>query len=109
MLPPLTTIWYLGAGPPTADKKEVTRVARLGEKEVRLTCPMSGFPAPIISWTKGKEDITNYEWIRYKTVRKSLRIRDVAKEDTGIYVCKGTNGFGSEEIRIDLIVIGKKG
>ena len=28
-------------------------------------------------------------------------------EDTGIYTCKGTNGFGSEEIRIDLIVIGK--
>ena len=28
-------------------------------------------------------------------------------DDTGIYICKGTNGFGSEEIRIDLIVIGK--
>ena len=28
-------------------------------------------------------------------------------EDTGIYTCKGTNGFGSEEIRIDLIVIGE--
>ena len=44
---------------------------------------------------------------RFKTTKKNLKIKPVMIEDTGIYICKGTNGFGSEEIRIDLIVIGK--
>ena len=75
--------------------------------EVKLHCPISGLPEPIIDWTKDKETINSYAWARFRPVKKSLRIKDVAKEDTGIYVCKGTNGFGSEEIRIDLIVIGE--
>ena len=44
---------------------------------------------------------------RFKTQKKNLKIKPVMPDDTGIYICKGTNGFGSEEIRIDLIVIGK--
>ncbi len=32
----------------------------------------------------------------------------MTKDDTGTYVCKGTNGFGSTEAQIDLIVIGKQ-
>ena len=44
---------------------------------------------------------------RFKTQKRNLKIRPVQLEDTGIYTCKGTNGFGSEEIRIDLIVIGE--
>ena len=43
-----------------------------------------------------------------ETWRKELEdILDVAKEDSGVYVCKGINGFGSEEVQIELIVIGK--
>lgn len=91
-------------GPPIAEKKELKKIARLGE-DVRLICPMSGHPVPLIDWTKDKEAITSYGWVRFKLAKKSLKIKDVTKEDTGIYVCKGTNGFGSEEIRIDLIVI----
>lgn len=102
----LTLDFVCFVGPPTAEKKELTKVARLGE-EVRLICPMSGYPEPIISWTKDKETIDSYSWVRFKPVKKSLKIKDVSKEDTGIYVCKGINGFGSEEIRIDLIVISK--
>jgi hypothetical protein len=44
---------------------------------------------------------------RYRTVKKSLRFKEATLDDTGIYVCKGTNGFGSQESRIDVIVIGK--
>jgi hypothetical protein len=40
-------------------------------------------------------------------VKKSLKIKDATLDDTGIYMCKGTNGFGSQDSRIDLIVIGK--
>ena len=44
---------------------------------------------------------------RFRTVKKSLKIKEVTLDDTGIYVCKGTNGFGSQDSRIDLIVVGK--
>ncbi len=43
---------------------------------------------------------------RYRPNKKNLKIRSVTKDDTGTYVCKGTNGFGSTEAQIDLIVIG---
>ena len=42
---------------------------------------------------------------RYRTSKKSLRIRDVEKNDSGRFTCKGINGFGKEEIKIDLIII----
>ena len=42
---------------------------------------------------------------RYRTSKKSLRIRDVDKTDSGRFTCKGINGFGKEEIKIDLIII----
>ena len=42
---------------------------------------------------------------RYRTSKKSLRIRDVEKTDSGRFTCKGINGFGKEEIKIDLIII----
>lgn len=35
----------------------------------------------------------------------ALRIKDVISEDTGYYICKAINGFGSIEIGINLIVL----
>jgi len=93
-------------GPPTAERSEVTRLARLGET-VRLACPMSGLPQPMITWTRGQDEIRDYEWDRLKPRQKHLRIERVIATDTGVYTCKGTNGFGSTEVRIKLIVIGE--
>jgi hypothetical protein len=61
----------------------------------------------MIDWKKGKETITNYAWIRFRATKKSLKIANVAKEDAGEYTCKGTNGFGTLEVKINLIVIGE--
>jgi len=71
---------------------------------VKLVCPMEGNPAPIIEWSKG-EQMVDYQMTRYRTSKKSLRIRDVEKTDSGRFTCKGINGFGKEEIKIDLIII----
>ena len=51
------------------------------------------------------DDIT---WIRYRKNKNFLKIRNAEKGDTGIYNCKGINGFGSEEARIEVIIIGKQ-
>ena len=90
----------------TAEEKELTQVAQLGS-DIRLVCPMSGNPSPIITWKKDGETINSVTWDRFRPNKKSLKVRQVDKEDTGIYICRGTNGFGSNEIRINLIVIGE--
>jgi len=112
LLPPLLIIaGFLSAategaikGPPTASQKDVTVVVRLGTN-ARIPCPMSGQPAPLINWSKGGESINSYSWERFGTSRKSLKIANVQKEDSGQYTCKGTNGFGSEEVTVNLVVI----
>ena len=80
-------------------------MARQGD-EVRLRCPIEGRPSPMVSWSREGEDI-DYGWTRFRASRKSLRIREVGKDDAGVYRCKGVNGFGSAEMRIGLMGIGR--
>ena len=97
------------AGPPTAERKNSQEIARLGE-DFRLTCPISAYASAgtLFVWKKDSETIDRYTWDRFTPSKKSLKIKEVASEDSGVYVCKGINGFGSEEVQIKLIVIGKK-
>ena len=79
-------------------------------QDVKLLCPISGNPQPIIEWSKDGETI-DFTWSRYKTNPKKgflkfLKPLDV-KLDNGIFVCKGINGFGTEQVRIHLLVEGK--
>jgi hypothetical protein len=48
-----------------------------------------------------------YFLFRFRTNNKILKIRSVEAHDSGVYYCKGINGFGTAEVRIDLMVIGK--
>ena len=41
----------LSKGPPVIKEEKLTRVATKGE-EVKLVCPVDGFPPPIVEWTK---------------------------------------------------------
>jgi len=90
-------------GPPIAQQKELKKIVRLGE-DVKIQCPISGNPTPIIEWKKGGETI-DYSFIRIRTKNKALKIRKSQEDDTGIYICKGVNGFGNVEVRVDLIII----
>jgi len=56
---------------------------------------------------QGDEKIDDYSWHRFKVSKKVLKIRLAELEDTGIYHCKGVNGFGTENVRIELIIVGK--
>ena len=81
------------------------KIVRLGE-DVKIQCPISGNPTPIIEWKKGGETI-DYSFIRIRTKNKALKIKKSQDDDTGIYICKGVNGFGNVEVRVDLIIIGR--
>ena len=50
------------------------------------------------------DDIT---WIRYKKNKNFLKVRNTNRDDTGIYTCKGINGFGSDEARLEVIIVGE--
>ncbi len=56
---------------------------------------------------QGDEKIDDFSWNRFKVSKKVLKIRSAELDDTGIYHCKGVNGFGTENVRIELIVVGK--
>ena len=42
-------------------------------------------PTPIIEWSKG-EEMVDYQMTRYRTNKKSLKIRNVNIEDSGRYL-----------------------
>ena len=81
-------------------------MVRLGEF-VRLVCPISAYKDTMFEWKKDSETIDDYTWDRLTPAGRILKIRDVAKEDSGEYVCRGINGYGSEDVTIELFVIGE--
>ena len=90
-------------GPPRAEKSDVKHVAKVGDN-VKLLCPIQGYPTPMVTWSKGN-DVINYAWSRFRTNKRHMKIKGVVKEDTGVYFCKAINGFGNVEIKVELIVI----
>ena len=90
-------------GPPTAPSRSCRQVVAEG-KTARLVCPIRGSPMPLVTWTRAGEGI-GWSWTRFRQNRRSLKIKKTVKEDTGPYVCKGTNGFGTAEASVHLIVI----
>ena len=75
-------------------------------RTVKLLCPVSGNPIPLTMWTKDGESI-NDGWERYRVREDGLKIKGVVVEDSGQYVCRATNGFGSVSINFTLTVLGK--
>ena len=77
---------------------------------MRLLCPVDGRPVPMIQWYRADTgQVTDWEWEpRYRTNKRSLKIKEVDRTDAGIFICKAVNGFGKEEIEINLIVIDPK-
>ncbi|AWP16509.1 putative fibroblast growth factor receptor-like 1-like [Scophthalmus maximus] len=95
-------------GPPRVSEKVAHRqTARLGSA-IKLPCPVEGDPPPLIMWTKDGRNIHS-GWIRFRILRMGLKIKEVEADDTGTYICKATNGFGSVNINYTLIVINDSG
>lgn len=93
------------SGPPHAEEMVIKKVSHLG-RTVKLQCPITGYPQPLIEWSKNGDKI-DFRWDRHKTNKRALKIKNVNQDDTGVFICKGVNGFGTAEVRIELIVVGK--
>ena len=60
---------------------------------------------PLITWIQKDLGEVDYSYSRFKTNKRTLKIKDVGKDDTGSYICKAVNGFGNVEVMIDLIIL----
>ena len=94
---------------------------------LRLTCPIEPDPTLLVEWMKDGHVIRPGWDNRYRLMAPptavdggtnsssssfvaaaavlTLRIRDVAATDSGLFVCLATNGFGSVEVSFDVNVI----
>ncbi|RWS11483.1 fibroblast growth factor receptor-like 1, partial [Dinothrombium tinctorium] len=93
---------------PHAEKRDARKVVRSGSV-VHLSCPVENFDKDelFIEWLKDGETLGEFDRRIRKTSGGALKIKDVNVDDTGRYICKVINGFGSIEIETTLIVLGK--
>ena len=79
---------------------------------LRLGCPVDsgvdavgGRSAPIITWYKDDDEI-GVGWERYRVRHDdALNVRDVEPDDSGVFVCRATNGFGSVDVKYLVLVL----
>ena len=77
----------MSKGPPRRLKETVTVVVSLGW-DVRLVCPVTGEPQPIVEWSKDGE-VVDYTWTRINTNKNYLKLRAAQPGDTGVWNCRG--------------------
>lgn len=83
------------------------RILRAGDS-LRLNCPVeSPPPAPLITWSKDGDSV-HVGWDRYRNNADSLRIRDLEPSDSGVFICRATNGFGTLDVKYLVYVYGKR-
>jgi len=94
-------------GPPrlVPESYQRRRVLRAGVN-LRLVCPVeSSPPPPIVTWSKDGQAV-HLGWERYRVHGGVLRVRNVDVNDSGVYVCHATNGFGSIDVRYLVYIYG---
>ena len=95
-------------GPPTVEEGHNEQKYIVEEDEVvKLHCPIVGTPKPIIEWYQD-DQLIHKMWDRFRTNRRTLKIKGVTLADSGVFECKGVNGFGSLSVQIHLLVKNRK-
>lgn len=90
-------------GPPVVSADYLERYVAQEGDTVKILCPITGTPKPLIEWYQDDRMIPP-TWVRFRINRRYIKIKDVVLADTGSYVCKGINGFGSESVALHLVV-----
>ncbi|XP_040262582.1 neural cell adhesion molecule L1-like protein [Bufo bufo] len=70
---------------------------------LQLECIAEGLPTPINDWRKEGE-----ESIKYRAIVEGhgtlLKIKDITKDDQGVYICEAKNEMGSDQQRFHVLV-----
>jgi len=85
------------AGPPEiVSRVQKQQLVKAGDR-LRLLCPVRADPPPIFEWTKDG-NVIHGGWERHRVREETLYVRDLELDDTGVYTCRATNGFGNVEL-----------
>ncbi|XP_041371666.1 zwei Ig domain protein zig-1-like [Gigantopelta aegis] len=70
-----------------------------GKAGLELRCVPSGYPSPVISWTKDSADLVTKATVMlhsHENIKKAvIRFTDFQVDDTGLYSCEAKNKHGS--------------
>ncbi|KFM71227.1 Muscle M-line assembly protein unc-89, partial [Stegodyphus mimosarum] len=72
-----------------------------------LELTATGFPKPVITWTKDGEELKigdKYKVLQEDDETYTMAISNVAPEDSGKYVAEAINDLGKDEVAYDLVV-----
>lgn len=88
---------------------DATRRVVTAGQTVHLPCPVerNEHVELFIDWAKDGTSLDDIDSRIRITSAGVLRIRNTAVDDTGFYVCRAINGFGSIEVGTNLIVLGE--
>ncbi|XP_060716888.1 basement membrane-specific heparan sulfate proteoglycan core protein-like [Tachysurus vachellii] len=67
---------------------------------VTLHCQATGFPTPVITWSKLRAPLP---W-QHKSVGGTLTLNNVGRQDSGQYICNATNSAGFSEAYVQMEV-----
>ena len=97
----------LNSGPPEVTTDYLDRYVAQEGDTVKMICPIFGSPKPMIEWYQD-DHLIQPNWGRFRLNRKYLKMKEVKVKDSGVYICKGVNGFGSQSVQLNLVVRGKE-
>ncbi|XP_071947832.1 hemicentin-1-like [Antedon mediterranea] len=72
-------------------------------QNVTLKCPTQGYPLPMITWSKGGQEITTNN-LYYYQLGNNLIITSASADDAGTYTCDARNPAGTDSLEISLFV-----
>lgn len=101
------------AGPPviTLHSNNTSLVVPISQSVKMLDCPYLANPPPVVQWSRSRSrsnkafPSSNDKFTIFKN--GSLRISDLAIEDSGNYMCIIVNSMGVDEATYNLLVISK--
>lgn len=99
--------------PPYFKQRTGSQLSRLNSK-VELKCIVHGDQPMLVGWRKDSEVVDLVHDSRHRVVTErrvaqstfesTLSIDNLTRQDSGQYVCIGSNEFGSDDLRIQLLV-----
>ncbi|KAG9354596.1 hypothetical protein JZ751_001309, partial [Albula glossodonta] len=71
---------------------------------ITLSCDTTGVPKPIVSWSKGREPLSQGRVSSQVDKDGHLHILSPTEEDAGIYICTATSpvGYASQEMQLSV-------
>ena len=85
-----------------------SKVTTLTGTPVAITCDVTGFPEPKISWFKGYTAITGSDSERLLLREKNINLLQGGRSDSGSYMCTASGPGGQAAAVSNITFVGKK-